>query len=124
MPMTSSFVKTRQPRSAVAVDSTGKHVFLVTVDGRKRGYSTGTNLQDFASYLISKGAYAAMNLDGGGSTTMAVLQSGDQYPVLVNRPSDGSERRGSAILQVVDTSDHRAKSEKMVAKGEQNHERN
>ena len=76
MPMNSSFVKTRQPRSAVAVDSTGKHVFLVTVDGRKRGYSTGTNLQDLASYLISKGAYAAMNLDGGGSTTMAVLQSG------------------------------------------------
>ena len=52
------------------------------------------------------------------------FNQGDKYPVLVNRPSDGSERRGSAILQVVDTSDHRAKSEKMVAKGEQNHERN
>ena len=103
MPTDSSFVKSRQPRTAVAVDSTGKRVFFVTVDGRKRGYSTGTNLQDLALYLISMGAHMAMNLDGGGSTTMAVLQSGDHYPILVNRPSEGSERIGSVILQVVST---------------------
>ena len=103
MPMNSCFVNWCQPRIAVAVDSIGKRVFLVTVDGRKRGYSTETSLQDLALYLISKGAHNAMNLDGGGSTSMAVLQSVGPYPILVNRPSEGSERRGSVILQVVST---------------------
>lgn len=103
MPLTSSFANTRSPRTAVAVDSTGTRVFLVTVDGRQSGYSNGTNLKDLASYLISKGASAAINLDGGGSTTMAVRNPGGYYPFLVNRPSDGYERSVSAILQVVNT---------------------
>ena len=40
----------------------------MTVDGRQSRYSTGASLQDLGSYLISKGASAAINLDGGGST--------------------------------------------------------
>ncbi|KMY51865.1 S-layer homology domain-containing protein [Peribacillus loiseleuriae] len=103
MPTSSSFVTDRNPRTAVAVDATGNRVFLVTVDGRQSGYSNGTNLQDLASYLISKGASAAINLDGGGSTTMAVRQPGSLLPVMVNRPSDGYERKVSAILQAVST---------------------
>lgn len=103
MSTSSSFAATRAPRTAVAIDSTGTKVFLVTVDGRQSGYSNGTSLSDLASYLISQGASAAINLDGGGSTTMAVRQPGGAYPVLVNSPSDGSERRVSAILQVVNT---------------------
>lgn len=103
MPTNSLFASSRQPRTAIAVDSTGKRVFLVTVDGRLSGYSNGTSLTDLASYLISKGASAAINLDGGGSTTMAVRQVGGYYPLLVNQPSDGYERNVSAILQVVNT---------------------
>lgn len=103
MPTDSSFVTARSDRTAVAVDSTGTRVFLVTVDGRQSGYSNGTSLKDLASYLISKGASAAINLDGGGSTTMVVRQPFTTLPTLVNRPSDGSERRVSAILQVVNT---------------------
>lgn len=103
MPTSSSFVTARSDRTAVAVDSTGTRVFLVTVDGRQSGYSNGTNLKDLASYLISKGASAAINLDGGGSTTMALRQPYTISPVLANKPSGGSERRVSAILQVVNT---------------------
>lgn len=103
MPTTSSFVTARSDRTAVAVDATGTRVFLVTVDGRQSGYSNGTNLKDLASFLISKGASAAINLDGGGSTTMAVRKVGGYEPLLVNRPSDGSERRVSAILQVINS---------------------
>ncbi len=103
MPTSSSFVTTRSDRTAVAVDSTGTRVFLVTVDGRQSGYSNGTNLKDLASFLISKGASAAINLDGGGSTTMAVRQPFTILPALANKPSGGSERRVSAILQVVNT---------------------
>lgn len=103
MPSSSSFAASRQPRTAVAVDSTGTRIFLVTVDGRQSGYSNGTSLKDLASYLISKGATAAINLDGGGSTAMAVTMPGTSYPVLVNRPSEGYENKVSAILQAVYT---------------------
>lgn len=104
MPTSSSFVKTRRARTAVAVDSTGKRVFMVTVD--QSDASKGTSLTSLASYLVSIGAKYAINLDGGGSTTMSVLPAGGSYPVRVNVPSDpgNTERRVSAILQVVNTS--------------------
>lgn len=103
MPTNTSFVTGTDPRTAIAVDATGKRVFLVTIDGRQKGYSVGTSLTKLADYLISIGAKYAINLDGGGSTTMAVRQLGTNTPVVVNKPSDGSERSVSAILQVVNT---------------------
>lgn len=96
-----SFASARHPRTAIGVDATGKKVFLMTVDGRRPGHSNGTNLQDLANLLISKGAVAAINLDGGGSSTMSVSQPGSLVPNIVNRPADGAERRVSAILQAV-----------------------
>lgn len=103
MPTNTSFVTGTNPRTAIAVDATGKRVFFVTVDGRQRGYSVGTSLTKLADYLISIGAKYAINLDGGGSTTMAVRQLGTNTPVVVNKPSDGSERRVSAVLQVINS---------------------
>ncbi|WP_394235034.1 phosphodiester glycosidase family protein [Niallia oryzisoli] len=109
MPMNTSFVKTRQPRTAAAIDSTGKRVMLVTVDGRQRGYSNGVSLHELAAYLISKGAVAAINLDGGGSTTFTVQNPSTEQLELVNRPSEGRERKVSAILQAVTTSNKKTK---------------
>lgn len=103
MSTNTSFASARSPRTAVAVDATGTKVFLVTVDGRQSGHSNGTSLIDLASYLISLGASSAINLDGGGSTAMVVRNPGGYYANLVNRPSEGKERRVSAILQVVNT---------------------
>lgn len=93
----------REPRSAVAVDKTGKKVFLVTVDGRQAGYSTGMTLKEFSSYLLSMGAYQAINLDGGGSTTMAARLPGERYASLINKPSEGVQRSVSAILEAIST---------------------
>ncbi|CAM3558012.1 phosphodiester glycosidase family protein [Aeromicrobium ponti] len=93
----------REPRTAVAVDSTGTKVFYVTVDGRMPGFSEGMTLKEFAGYLASLGAYQALNLDGGGSTTMAVRYPGNRYAALVNKPSDGRQRSVSAILQAIST---------------------
>lgn len=103
MPTSSSFASSRHPRTAVAVDATGEKLFFVTVDGRQKGHSNGTSLKDLAAYLISMGATAAINLDGGGSTAMVVRQQGGYSPILVNKPSNGSEIGVSAILQVVNT---------------------
>lgn len=103
MPTDSSFAKSKHPRTAVGIDATGTRVFLVTVDGRQNGYSNGTSLIDLAKLLIKKGAVAAINLDGGGSTTMAVRKPYTVNPVLANKPSEGYERRVSSTLQVVNT---------------------
>jgi len=88
-----SFVETRHPRTAVAKLKDGKFL-MITVDGRSES-SGGIGLQDLAEYLLSLGATDAMNLDGGGSTTMFVDGK------VVNHPSDKEgERKVSDALVV------------------------
>lgn len=78
---------TREPRTAVGVSESGRKVILVTVDGR-RATSHGGTLEEIAQIMIELGAFRAINLDGGGSTTMFVASEGG----VVNRPSRGWER--------------------------------
>lgn len=88
-----SFVETRHPRTAVAKLNDGKFL-MITVDGRSES-SGGIGLQDLAEYLLSLGAVDAMNLDGGGSTTMFLDGK------VVNHPSDKEgERKVSDALIV------------------------
>ncbi|WP_432354208.1 phosphodiester glycosidase family protein [Sporosarcina sp. A2] len=103
MDLSSDKARELAPRTAVAIDKTGTKVFMVTVDGRQPGYSKGMNMKQLAEHLVSIGAYQALNLDGGGSTTMAVRKPGDQQVSLYNRPSDQSERRVSTSLLAVST---------------------
>lgn len=74
----------RHPRSAIGFSQDSTKLFFVTVDGR--GYSIGITLEDLADFMINLGVYNAMNLDGGGSTTMLVRDK------ITNVPSDGTER--------------------------------
>jgi exopolysaccharide biosynthesis protein len=90
---TKSFVETRHPRTAVAKLKDGKFL-MITVDGRSES-SGGISLNDLAAYLLELGATDAMNLDGGGSTTMFL----DGH--VVNHPSDKEgERKVSDALIV------------------------
>lgn len=88
-----SFAETRHPRTAVAKLKVGKFL-MMTVDGRQPGVSVGMTLQELAEYLFSLGAVDAMNLDGGGSTTMFLDGK------VVNTPSDkeGERKIGDAIV--------------------------
>ncbi|MBS4174210.1 phosphodiester glycosidase family protein [Bacillus sp. FJAT-49736] len=95
--------KERAARTAVAIDKTGQNVFFVTVDRGKLGYSNGMNLTEFAKYLVSIGAYRALNMDGGGSTAMGVRLPGATGVKLVNSPSDGFERSVATTLMAVST---------------------
>jgi hypothetical protein len=81
----------RHPRTGVGSTPDGR-VLMVTVDGRRPGYSVGMTPRQFAGLFISLGADYALNLDGGGSTTMSIF--GD----VVNRPSDGRQRPVSSAL--------------------------
>lgn len=59
-----------QPRTAVALDAAGATMWLVVADGRQPGYSDGLTLEEFARFVAGLGAYQALNLDGGGSSTL------------------------------------------------------
>lgn len=87
-----SFVETRHPRTAVAKLKDRKFL-MITVDGRSES-SGGIGLYDLANYLLELGATDAMNLDGGGSTTMFLDGK------VVNHPSDkeGERKVSDAIL--------------------------
>lgn len=90
-------VYARHPRTAIGYND--EVVFLVTVDGRQPGYANGMTLPELAELFVALGADAALNLDGGGSTTMAIRRSEDQSLSVVNRPSDGSPRAvGNALV--------------------------
>ncbi len=69
------------PRTVVALDEAHEAMWLVTVDGRQKGYSEGITLAELAEELIALGASKALNLDGGGSSTLAV-DSGGRAKVL------------------------------------------
>jgi hypothetical protein len=71
----------RHPRTGVGTTPDGR-VLLVTVDGRQPKRSVGMTLREFAELFQSLGADWALNLDGGGSTTMVVEGR------VTNRPSD------------------------------------
>ena len=83
----------RAPRSAVGQRADGG-IVLVAVDGREPGYSVGMTNFELAQTLVRLGARTGMALDSGGSTTMAFAGT------LLNRPSDGRERRISTALMV------------------------
>lgn len=90
---TRSFVETRHPRTAVAKLRDGR-LLMLTADGRT-DRSAGLDLFDLADYLLELGAVDAMNLDGGGSTTMWLDGR------VVNSPSDkDGERKVSDVLVV------------------------
>lgn len=89
-----SFARARHPRTAVGWDPNGT-LFLVAVDGRQEGYSDGMTLGELSAFFRRLGVTEAINLDGGGSTTMVVDGA------VVNRPSDQTGERPVANALVV-----------------------
>jgi hypothetical protein len=73
------------PRTAVGVDKEGRTLWVVVVDGRQKNVSEGITLVELASLFQSLGVWDALNLDGGGSTTLVLENSGHAYHV-VNTP--------------------------------------
>jgi large repetitive protein len=90
-----AFSEERHPRSAVGLRPDGT-VVLLAVDGRRPGYSEGMTLPELATLLHELRVTEALNLDGGGSTTLVVQGQ------VANRPSDaGGERPVTNALVVL-----------------------
>ncbi len=81
---TEKFSFQRHPRTAVGRTNSG-YLWFVAIDGRSN-LSAGATLEETARILMRLSCTDAVNLDGGGSTTLNI------QGIVVNRPSDGTER--------------------------------
>jgi exopolysaccharide biosynthesis protein len=91
--ITAGFDTTRHPRTMIGVDRRGE-IWLVTVDGRQPWLSLGMTFSELKRLANRIGLYSALNLDGGGSTTMVV------QGWVVNHPADetGPRKVSDAIV--------------------------
>ena len=75
------------PRTAVGINQAGTEMIMVLVDGRQVNYSEGVTIPELAQILWDNGVYNAINLDGGGSVTLAV-EGDDDESIVLNSPID------------------------------------
>jgi exopolysaccharide biosynthesis protein len=110
LPGSDSFTRAPHPRTAVGLSKDGKTLYLVVVDGR-RSDVPGMTLAELATFFVERlGVCSALNLDGGGSTTMTINGK------VVNRPSDGVERPVGNQLAVIAGKDSPACENEAAAK--------
>ncbi len=88
----------RNPRTAVGVSADGQTLYIAVIDGRQDSWSIGITLPELGDLMIDLGADDAINLDGGGSSSLVADIDGVQHE---NRPSDGDHRAVANHLGVV-----------------------
>ncbi len=79
------------PRSAAGLTQDGRTLLLVVADGRQ-SIARGLTLSELAALMRSLGAWNALNLDGGGSSSAVVRSPFSGEVVLANRPSGATQR--------------------------------
>ena len=77
--------KSVHPRTAAGVNRAGSKLVIIVVDGRQPGYSEGATLNDVVKLMLRFGAWDAINLDGGGSSTLVIADENGE-PIVLNSP--------------------------------------
>lgn len=90
----------RHPRTAVGLADGGRTLVLLTVDGRRPGIAAGMSYAELAAEFVHLGCTEALNLDGGGSSTLVLRHPTSGALEIVNNPSDGRERPVVNVLGV------------------------
>ena len=86
------------PRIAYGLSANKRWLFVMTVDGRQPEWSLGASYADLCDILTDAGAVDALNVDGGGSTTLLYWDEKAQKPVMVNRHNaKGTYSRKNAV---------------------------
>lgn len=75
----------KHPRTAVALDVNRETLIIILVDGRQPNYSEGVSIPELQDIVLANGGYNALNLDGGGSVTLA-LEGENGTPTVLNSP--------------------------------------
>lgn len=100
------------PRTAFGIKADGTLIFYA-LDGRQTGHSYGARLKTLAKRLLELGCVDAVNLDGGGSTTLGTIYPGQSSMTIVNKPSDGAQRQISTFLGLINTKKPSAEASKL-----------
>lgn len=87
----------RTARTAIGIKADGTVIFY-TIDGKQPGHSVGATCEQVARRLLELGCVEAVGLDGGGSTTLGLTTPAQETMSVVNRPSDGAERKNSTAI--------------------------
>jgi hypothetical protein len=98
----SASFRERNPRTAAGIARNGKRLILAVVDGREY-FNAGMTLRETADLMLALGSREAVNLDGGGSTTMVFADPGASGKLTIaNSPSDkeGERTVGDALAIV------------------------
>lgn len=86
------------PRTSVGISEDRKKLYFFVVDGRMKDiyYSKGLTLSQLGILMDAVGCFNAINLDGGGSTTLIVRKESEdgglKFPIL-NTPTDDNGAR-------------------------------
>lgn len=91
------------PRTAIGYNKDNTEMIMVTIDGRHKDY-VGVKQSELCDIMMGLGAYNAVNMDGGGSTTMGVDFLRNSNITIVNIPSEGKERKIASGVGVFNTS--------------------
>ena len=81
------------PRTACGLSDNGRWLYVLVVDGRQPEWSMGADMHDLAAILQRAGAANALNMDGGGSSTLVYWDAADGKPVVCNRHSESGYTR-------------------------------
>lgn len=81
-----------EPRTGFGVCRNNRYAFFMTIDGRQGSFSEGTTIREVGEFLSFFGAWTGINMDGGGSTTMALLNPETGNTTVVNSVSGSSPR--------------------------------
>jgi hypothetical protein len=81
------YLTTPHPRTALALDQNNETLIIIVVDGRQPNYSEGVTMSELAEIVQEFGGYTAVNLDGGGSSTLAIDGQASETMIL-NSPID------------------------------------
>jgi hypothetical protein len=92
--------KVRHPRTVVGLNHDATKMILLVVDGRKAGIAVGMSYAELAEELLRLGSHDALNLDGGGSSVLAVRDPVKNQFQILNAPTDGRERAVANVLGI------------------------
>ena len=92
--------KVRHPRTAIGLDHRGTKLTILIVDGRRPGIATGMTGPEIAQEMLRLGCVDAINLDGGGSTTLVMRDRDDDQLKVINHPSDLRERPVADVIGI------------------------
>ena len=89
------------PRTAIGLTADRKTLVILAVDGRTPAYSRGAMICDLCDILKCEGVADALNMDGGGSTSLVVFDRKRGEPRMVNRHRNGTVRNVAVNFGII-----------------------